>query len=324
MSRPKKVDPLAISSDLQADLDALYKSRLAQGSSQDFLGLTDEEAAEVEKRVQALQVDPAQPEFPKAPPLTAKGLKQEEKLSDPKRLFRLKGYQKRIGEATHKGFTPKAQELIHRQTLSLQDAEAKTWVVEGKQVDRYEAMKWIVEQLSAGKTYREILAPNQFTRLPTMQTVYAWKAMHPDFGKALKRAKEIQAEVFADRALEIVLDEEVGKNAPLVKVKHDALMKRAALQSPEFREKAPAPPDPPNPDSLREQQQQLAELLRNNPQILTPELQDMLKMALQPAPAMNVELAPTQEDEEEPSGFAVAPPNYLPPVHWAEDKKDAP
>lgn len=205
--------------------------------------------------------------------------------ANPKRLFPLKNKNgKRILSLFAKGQRQEAEALQQHHKARIQNAESKIWLWKGKTIDRYNLMKVIVEEVSSGNLLSDLLDGN--AGCPSLATVYAWRKDHPDFDKAMKVASEIQAQVFADRALKAVCDEDDPKFATLAKNKHDGLMKRAALQSPEFRERQAAPAEPEKPQSLEEMQSQLLTLLQADPNILPPGVADALRASIAPKPTL--------------------------------------
>lgn len=210
-----------------------------------------------------------------------------------KRLFPLKNkYLTTIRSLNAKGRKSQAKLLQENHEARLQNAAARKWKIRGKEVDRYTMMKWVVEQMAAGQLISDIC--NGKDGMPSLQTVFAWQNEHPEFKKAVKLAKEIQAQVFADEALQGVRKAEVSE-AKLVKVQHDALMKRAALQSDEFKDKQVIQQETKTTSDPKELEQQLLAILRSD-----PDLANIVKRELG-ADAIPALAAPEHEQDEAPS-----------------------
>lgn len=58
----------------------------------------------------------------------------------------------------------------------------------------------ICERLAQGEVWSRICNTG---RMPSYATLYAWRDRHPEFGEALARAREMAADYFADRVVEV-------------------------------------------------------------------------------------------------------------------------
>lgn len=245
----------------------------------------------------------AEPEVTRMP----KGISHH---AEGKALFPLKNrYLKKIKSLSAKGnansYEANGLRLAHKERL--QNAASKSWVLKGKEVDRYTMMKYIIETLSSGTLLIDIC--DGTPGMPSVSTVYTWQKEHPDFGKAMKMAKEVQAQYFADKGLKAVTEEYDPKSAALAKNKHDAYLKRAALQSPDFRERQAAPPEPDVPQDLESMQARLMELIQANPDVLPPGMREALQASLGPKAVLSITLTPSGPIEEVDPHFTLEDPD---------------
>lgn len=206
-----------------------------------------------------------------------------------RRIFPLKStYQKMAAKLHGRGMRQEAKEATLAHKAKLQNADAKIWAIKGRPVNRYQMMVHIIEEMSAGMTMKKL---SEQPGHPAVGTMISWKEEHPDFKLALDLAKKVQAQVFADEALDTMRSESDPKAAALAKNKHDALMKRAALQSVDFRERQPAPADP-EPTDIKAMQEQLLALLADDNTLLPPHVAQIVRDAIAgKQPALTITLA---------------------------------
>lgn len=208
-----------------------------------------------------------------------------------KRIFPLVSkYQEKSKSLYGKGKVSEAEVQRSYHEKLVQNAESKTWVIKGRCVSRFQMMVHLIEEMGRGKTLSKMCA---IVGYPSVQTVMTWKEEHPDFRKALDLAKKVQAQVFADEALDTMRDEMDPKAAALAKNKHDALMKRASLQSPDFRERQAAPPEEDKHD-IKAMQDQLLALITADDSVLPPEVAKLIRDAIEgkPGGSLTISLAP--------------------------------
>ena len=206
-----------------------------------------------------------------------------------KKMFPLRNkYLAKIKSLNAKGKTYEATGLMQAQHARLQNAGAKTWrTPDGKEVDRYHMMKYIVDQIGRGKLISHICSGSH--GMPSLQTVIAWKEEHPDFKQALNAAKKIQAIVLAEEGLQNLRDADKTE-ASLAKAQFEGLLRWAALGNEDFKEKQVIQTENLAQSSVDELKAQLASILKDNPGLLPPELANL---AL-PTPTLTV----SPEDEE--------------------------
>lgn len=61
----------------------------------------------------------------------------------------------------------------------------------------------ICERLAGGESLVDICGPDRAPHLPHRQTVYVWLAERPDFQRAYRRARDIQADLLFDEIVKI-------------------------------------------------------------------------------------------------------------------------
>lgn len=113
------------------------------------------------------------------------------------------------------------------------EAGNKEWFINGKNRNRYWVMESIVTEVSAGTSLKVICSDDQY---PTMQQVYSWFKMHPDFKKAYEEAEEVRGHLLGEQALEIALKTD-RENVQADKLKIETLSKFAARANTRFQDK---------------------------------------------------------------------------------------
>jgi hypothetical protein len=155
-------------------------------------------------------------------------------------------------------------------------AEEDRYVVRNQALTRFQFMEYLCWCVTQGKVLSKICTGMNGT--PSMIEIAKWRQWHPDFDHDMQVAEKIQANVFADEALEIARDVIPDKEAiAAARFTHKALMERAALQDEKFRQKQVIQTENLNDKNDVEIKRQLVMMLQNNPKVL-----DMLK----PKPAI--------------------------------------
>lgn len=189
---------------------------------------------------------------------------------DPKKAFRLKyKYLKKLQHAYLSGNMKALSEARVYHNNQVQAADAPKWNLNGKAVDRFKIMEYLIAAVSSGKLLGELCHGNG--GFPTLNTVMQWTKLHPDFGSALEIAEEVQAQYFADEALGKIRNADRSE-AGLVKVQHDALMKRASLQADKFKEKQIIRTEDITRKTEPELKAQLKALIEQYPELFSDEL----------------------------------------------------
>lgn len=143
-----------------------------------------------------------------------------------------------------------------------QDSKVACYKIDTVSVDRHQYMDYIVWGVSEGNRITELCPGSKGT--PTLLEVYRWKQMYPDFALGLQAAEEIQAQIFADRALKIAEDVTEKDEIPVAKFKHRALMERASLQAEKFRPKQVIQTEDLDHKNVADLKRQLKVLLQGN------------------------------------------------------------
>ena len=108
----------------------------------------------------------------------------------------------------------------------------------------------IVARLSLGETLTSI---GDDPAMPSGRTILLWRHLHPEFGEAVRLAREVVAERFGDLGWKLAM-EATPETAYLTHVRLAQLRWTASLMSPQThgRMKAVEPPGPPEPPRPRE------------------------------------------------------------------------
>ncbi|MFZ5720323.1 MAG: hypothetical protein ACOY5Y_12785 [Pseudomonadota bacterium] len=83
----------------------------------------------------------------------------------------------------------------------------------------------ICQRLARGESWTRICAEE---KLPEFSTVCAWRVRHPEFDREVEDAREMAADHFAERALEVA-EASTRETAAADRLKVTTLLKRAAL-----------------------------------------------------------------------------------------------
>jgi hypothetical protein len=108
----------------------------------------------------------------------------------------------------------------------------------------------IVARLSLGETLTSI---GDDPAMPSGRTIFLWRQLHPEFGEAVRLAREVVAERFGDLGWKLAM-EATPETAYLTHVRLAQLRWTASLMSPQThgRMKPMEPPGPPEPVRPRE------------------------------------------------------------------------
>jgi hypothetical protein len=133
--------------------------------------------------------------------------------------------------------TPKWRGRTRRPATRSPDAEGFTTCT------RYthDVAREIVRRIANGENWIDLANTDG---LPAHSTLYYWRDKHPDFAGALRRAREIAADLKADRALQVAEAAKAG-SVTADRLHYQALMTRAAFDAPErWSDKPRAAPKP--------------------------------------------------------------------------------
>lgn len=114
------------------------------------------------------------------------------------------------------------------------DAQADTWTINGAHYNRqdiiYKVLDWITEGNSLKMFCEQVGAPS-------IGTIYKWFKNHPEFERDYRLAEEAAAHIMSDKALLEVVHLTEREDVPVVKLRYDALTRRAAQMSQKFQDK---------------------------------------------------------------------------------------
>lgn len=114
------------------------------------------------------------------------------------------------------------------------DAVADSWKINGVEHSRTDIMFKVVDWVSEGNTLKMFC---EQAGAPSVGTVYRWFKAYPDFEKDFRAAEEAAAHIMSDRALLEVIHLEDKDSVPVVKLRYDALTRRAAQMNQRFQDK---------------------------------------------------------------------------------------
>jgi len=114
------------------------------------------------------------------------------------------------------------------------DAHADEWVINGQSHSRQDVIYKVLEWVSEGNPLKMFA---EQPGAPAVGTIYKWFKNHPDFEKDFRSAEEASGHILADRALSEVLHLTDKEEVPVVKLRYDALTRRAAQMNQRFQDK---------------------------------------------------------------------------------------
>lgn len=120
-----------------------------------------------------------------------------------------------------------------RKKERIMEAGKSEWSVDGRLLNRYGMMEYIVSRVANGESL-PVVCGNP--KMPTMELVYEWFENHPDFEKAYRRAEEIRGHRLGEQALETAVNTD-RENVAADKLKFEALSKAAARTNRMFQDK---------------------------------------------------------------------------------------
>ena len=119
-----------------------------------------------------------------------------------------------------------------RRERQLEAGSASYWV-DGRKLNRYGVMEYVVVQMANGMSLPEIC---QIWGIPSMVEIYSWEDNHPDFKRDLRRAEEIRGHILGEKALEIAMSTD-RENVTADKLRVETLSKAAARSNQRFQDK---------------------------------------------------------------------------------------
>lgn len=114
------------------------------------------------------------------------------------------------------------------------DAQADEWTINGTIHGRQDIMFKVLDWITEGNSLKTFCDQ---PGAPSIGTIYKWFKNHPDFEKDYRMAEEAAAHVMSDKALLEVIHLTEREDVPVVKLRYDALTRRAAQMSQKFQDK---------------------------------------------------------------------------------------
>jgi hypothetical protein len=121
-------------------------------------------------------------------------------------------------------------ELENNKKQSLEE----TWNINGMNFNRPTVMKKIIDWISDGNPLK--LLCDQ-PGAPSMGIVYRWFKNYPEFEQDYRAAEEAGGHSLADQALIAAMYITEAEDVPVVKLKYDAMTRRAAQMNQKFQDK---------------------------------------------------------------------------------------
>jgi len=114
------------------------------------------------------------------------------------------------------------------------DAATELWTINGAEHSRADLMFVITDWVAEGNSLKMFCDQ---PGAPSMGTIYKWFKNYPQFERDFRASEEAAAHIMADKALLEVLHINEREDVPVVKLKYDALTRRAAQMSQKFQDK---------------------------------------------------------------------------------------
>ena len=114
------------------------------------------------------------------------------------------------------------------------DAATEVWTINGAEHSRADLMFLITDWVAEGNSLKMFCDQ---PGAPGMGTVYKWFKNYPEFERDFRASEEAAAHIMADKALLEVLHTSEREDVPIVKLKYDALTRRAAQMSQKFQDR---------------------------------------------------------------------------------------
>jgi len=114
------------------------------------------------------------------------------------------------------------------------DAQTDEWMINGTSHSRQDIMFKVLDWITEGNSLKMFC---EQPGAPSIGTIYKWFKNHPDFERDYRMAEEAAAHVMSDKALLEVVHLTEREDVPVVKLRYDALTRRAAQMSQKFQDK---------------------------------------------------------------------------------------
>jgi hypothetical protein len=114
------------------------------------------------------------------------------------------------------------------------DAAAEVWKINGVSHSKQDIMFKVLAWISEGNTLKMFC---EQPGAPAVGTIYRWFKNHTEFERDFRAAEEASAHILSDKALIEVLHLSEREDVPIVKLRYDALTRRAAQMNQRFQDK---------------------------------------------------------------------------------------
>jgi hypothetical protein len=114
------------------------------------------------------------------------------------------------------------------------DANAEEWNINGSVLSRSDVMFKVCDWVANGNQLK--LFCDQ-AGAPSVGTIYKWFKNYLEFEKDFRSAEEASGHILAETALSEVIHLEDSADVPVVKLRYDALTRRAAQMNQRFQDK---------------------------------------------------------------------------------------
>ena len=114
------------------------------------------------------------------------------------------------------------------------DSQTDEWVINGIHHNRQDIMYKVLDWITEGNSLKMFCDQ---AGAPSIGTIYKWFKNHPEFERDYRLAEEAAAHVMSDKALLEVVHLTEREDVPVVKLRYDALTRRAAQMSQKFQDR---------------------------------------------------------------------------------------
>jgi hypothetical protein len=114
------------------------------------------------------------------------------------------------------------------------DANAEEWNINGSILSRSDVMFKVCDWIANGNQLKLFCGQ---AGAPSVGTIYKWFKNYPEFEKDFRAAEEASGHILAETALSEVIHLSESGDVPVVKLRYDALTRRAAQMNPRFQDK---------------------------------------------------------------------------------------
>jgi len=114
------------------------------------------------------------------------------------------------------------------------DAASDSWTINGVEYSRQDIMFKVLDWVSDGNPLKMFCDQ---AGAPSIGSIYKWFKNHPEFEKDFRAAEEAGGHSLGDQALIEAIKLTEREDVPIVKLKYDAMTRRAAQMNQKFQDK---------------------------------------------------------------------------------------